>query len=317
MQFQANLNEVYFELINLSYGFYLRLETLPERTQVPALNKRLVQHAFQFTYDSIYKKFTRELRDSDNKDYMLDKNFLELKRLKEQGRLENVEDPAILKFQQMSYISYLNKRQRINERLNRGLSIGDDEEEEENQSEDDSQVSEDKQEKGKSTKRGGEMHLSHTGSKSEKPPVFNPNAPSAPSAPNMLFNQTMGGADYNKMLVAAEGFGKEFIRGEIERLIQVLRDKQAAGAGIHTFLRNEGPRKGWEETKEQHTSLFSDRAGEIQKIEDEEEEEVRRGKSSEKDSDQLKASIKSKKAFSLAINDKTMPPAIKRLSRVA
>jgi len=31
----------------------------------------------------------------------------------------------------------------------------------------------------------------------------------------------------------------------------------------------------------------------------------------------LKANIKSKKAFSMAINDKTMPPAIKRLSITA
>jgi hypothetical protein len=37
----------------------------------------------------------------------------------------------------------------------------------------------------------------------------------------------------------------------------------------------------------------------------------------DKDSDNLKTNIKSKKAFSMAINDKTMPPAIKRLSRTA
>ena len=37
----------------------------------------------------------------------------------------------------------------------------------------------------------------------------------------------------------------------------------------------------------------------------------------DKDGDQLKANIKSKKAFSIAINDKTMPPAIKRLSITA
>jgi hypothetical protein len=35
------------------------------------------------------------------------------------------------------------------------------------------------------------------------------------------------------------------------------------------------------------------------------------------DSEQLKANIKSKKAFSLAINDKTMPPSIQRLNRMA
>lgn len=35
------------------------------------------------------------------------------------------------------------------------------------------------------------------------------------------------------------------------------------------------------------------------------------------DADSLKANIKSKKAFSMAINDKTMPPAISRLSNAA
>ena len=67
--------------------------------------------------------------------------------------------------------------------------------------------------------------------------------------------------------------------------------------------------------------MFSDRGGEIEKIEGEgDEDEGQSGKeSSEKggDSDALKASIKSKKAFSMAINDKTMPPAIKRLSSMA
>lgn len=56
------------------------------------------------------------------------------------------------------------------------------------------------------------------------------------------------GIDYNKMLVAGEGFGKDFLKSEIERLIKILRDKQTVGEGIHTFMRNEGPRKGWEET---------------------------------------------------------------------
>lgn len=37
----------------------------------------------------------------------------------------------------------------------------------------------------------------------------------------------------------------------------------------------------------------------------------------EKGLEDTKANIKSKKAFSMAINDKTMPPSIKRLSRTA
>jgi hypothetical protein len=57
----------------------------------------------------------------------------------------------------------------------------------------------------------------------------------------------------------------------------------------------------------------------MQKLEDDEEEGefVRGDKGSDKDADHLKATIKSKKAFSVAINDKTMPASIKRLSYVA
>lgn len=32
--------------------------------------------------------------------------------------------------------------------------------------------------------------------------------------------------DYNKILVAGEGFGKDFLKSEIERLIKVLQEKQ-------------------------------------------------------------------------------------------
>jgi len=49
--------------------------------------------------------------------------------------------------------------------------------------------------------------------------------------------------------------------------------------------------------------------------EDEEEEGEKEGK--EKDHDTLKSNIKSKKAFSMAINDKTMPIPIKLVSRFA
>lgn len=53
------------------------------------------------------------------------------------------------------------------------------------------------------------------------------------------------------------------------------------------------------------------------KIDEEEEEQEQKEGEKEKDGDSLKTSIKSKKAFSMAINDRTMPPAIKRLSRTA
>jgi hypothetical protein len=65
--------------------------------------------------------------------------------------------------------------------------------------------------------------------------------------------------------------------------------------------------------------LFADRGAEVAKlVDDEEESEGSKGeKDSNKDQDSLKTNIKSKKAFSMAINDKTMPPAIRRLSRTA
>lgn len=53
--------------------------------------------------------------------------------------------------------------------------------------------------------------------------------------------------------------------------------------------------------------------------EEEEDESALINKKSEKpgDGEGIKANIKSKKAFALAINDKTMPPAISRLSTAA
>ena len=55
----------------------------------------------------------------------------------------------------------------------------------------------------------------------------------------------------------------------------------------------------------------------LQKVEEEDERGEDGENEKDKDSDSLKSNIKSKKAFSLAINDKTMPPPIKRLSRTA
>ncbi len=41
--------------------------------------------AFQFSFDPVHKRFMRELRDKDNKDIMIDHNYLQLKLLKEGG----------------------------------------------------------------------------------------------------------------------------------------------------------------------------------------------------------------------------------------
>jgi hypothetical protein len=42
--------------------------------------------------------------------------------------------------------------------------------------------------------------------------------------------------------------------------------------GLHTFIRSEGPRKGWEEDNNQKAGLFSDRGSEMEKIEGEGED---------------------------------------------
>lgn len=50
--------------------------------------KNVKQGTFQFSYDSIYKRFSRELRDKENKDLLLDKNYLALKKLKEAFQIQ-------------------------------------------------------------------------------------------------------------------------------------------------------------------------------------------------------------------------------------
>ena len=131
-QFQCNLTEIYFELVNISYGYHLRLESMPEKSQFDQVQKRIIQNAFQFSYDPLYKRFVRELRDTENKEYILDRNFLELKHFKEKSKLEIQDDPTILKYQTMSYINFLNKKQRQQDKINRGLSGGDEDDDDEN-----------------------------------------------------------------------------------------------------------------------------------------------------------------------------------------
>lgn len=40
------------------------------------------QSAFQFSYDSLHKRFKRELRDKENRDFFIDKNYLQMKNIK-------------------------------------------------------------------------------------------------------------------------------------------------------------------------------------------------------------------------------------------
>ncbi len=116
--------------------------------------------------------------------------------------------------------------------IEKGISLDDFEDEEEEQSEEESNTSDDK-------------------SKTAKPPAGKEEMKNKP-----LMSQTMAaspqpfmqtGMDYNKMLVVGEGYGREFLKSEIERLIKVLQDKQSVGSDVHTFIRADGSRKGWEE----------------------------------------------------------------------
>ena len=221
----------------------------------------------------------------------------------------------------MSYIGFLNRQQRM---IERGVLVDDFEDDEEGQSEDESEGADENDKTKTKTPAGKNEVTPITGGKAAG---INGQGIGGISLGNGTLGQNLAGTtggmpnqinDFSKILVAGEGFGKEYLKNEIDRLIKILQDKQSVGQGVHTFIRVDGPRKGWEEDNNQKAGLFSDRGGEIEKI-DEGEEDDGSGEKSEKggDGDALKASIKSKKAFSMAINDKTMPPAIKRLSTTA
>jgi hypothetical protein len=46
--------------------------------------------------------------------------------------------------------------------------------------------------------------------------------------------------------MGGEGFGKDFYKSELERLLKFLKDKQDSGTGIVTYGRVEPPKKGWD-----------------------------------------------------------------------
>jgi hypothetical protein len=70
---------------NPNPGYYIRLETIHDKTTgVAKIAKNTQKQAsFQFSYDAVYRRFQRELRDKENKEILLDKNYLALKKLKE------------------------------------------------------------------------------------------------------------------------------------------------------------------------------------------------------------------------------------------
>jgi hypothetical protein len=42
LQFQCNFTEIYFELISLSYGYHLRLESVADKPIAQAINKKVI-----------------------------------------------------------------------------------------------------------------------------------------------------------------------------------------------------------------------------------------------------------------------------------
>lgn len=87
---------------------------------IAKVNKMMKQAAFQFSYDPINKRFSRELRDKENKDIMIDRNYLQLKVLKEQWQAKlqaqsEGADPALGKIParlgHITYLDYLNRVQ--------------------------------------------------------------------------------------------------------------------------------------------------------------------------------------------------------------
>lgn len=147
--FQATLTEMWLENLNACGGYFLRMEASTGASTSAAIGqvqKRLVQQAFQFSYDPIFKRFTRELRDDENKDFLVDRYFVDLKMRKEQIKQEATPDPTQLRYANMSYINFLNRHQRM---IEKGVSLDDFDDEEEDQSEDESNASDEKSRTGK------------------------------------------------------------------------------------------------------------------------------------------------------------------------
>ena len=78
--------------------------------------------------------------------------------------------------------------------------------------------------------------------------------------------------DLLKQLIVGEGSGKDFLKNEIEKLIKNIQDRQSVGDGIHTFIRLEPPKKGWEENYSNQAGLFQNKGAELPKLDDEDEE---------------------------------------------
>lgn len=79
VNFQCVVTEIHFDTQNLdnpNAGYFIKFETLTEKQSGTAkIAKNIKQGSFQFSFDPIYRRFQRELRDRENKDILTDKNF--------------------------------------------------------------------------------------------------------------------------------------------------------------------------------------------------------------------------------------------------
>jgi len=91
-----------------------------------------------------------------------------------------------------------------------------------------------------------------------------------------------------------------------------LKDRQSIAKDVKVWRRIEGAVNKWEEVKESRAGIFSQDISEISTTMDD-DAETSPDQEEDKDSASFKAHIRSKKAFQMAINDKTMPSSIKRL----
>lgn len=142
---------------------------------------------------------------------------MDLKTKKEQSLNSDAvaQDPNLTRYTAMSYINFLNRNQRMIERGDSHDNF-DEEEEENSQSEDDSADSASqsgldesrRDKKGMTQGPAGRESLAAKGAATLQGPLVQ--------------NYEFKGGEFNKMLVAADGYGKEFLKSEVDRLIRLL-----------------------------------------------------------------------------------------------
>ena len=107
--------------------------------------------------------------------------------------------------------------------IERGALVDEFDDDEEGQSEDESNVSGDEKKNKTPSGRASEANVAGMKLANYTPGAQNNNQQLQQT------NPTGGAVDYSKILVAGEGFGREFLKGEVDRLIRMLQEKQQVG----------------------------------------------------------------------------------------